>query len=363
MIFHNEEVRFLWSIPVGGEQKEASSSRKIGFNLEGMIDYAQRAEAMGIEQLLLGVGFHCPDPIAYVGSLIRATSKIKFLLAYRAGTVAPTTFVQIINTLSSLGEDRLSLNMLAGISPTEQRYYGDHLQKEHRQQRLDEFVGVCCRFWQNNGLPVDHKGEFYHIEQGQLHTPYCNQKRSMPELFVSGNSAKSMKIAADHNATWLRYSDTVDNIAVDIKSAVKAGVKVGLRMSVIVRPTREEAQQKIAEMMSGADEQWAEVIKNFASTCDSTAVKSVFDIANEASNDWADPYIWTGAVPFRGGPSLALVGTPDEVADYIMRYKSAGVSVFLFSGWPQLEEMDLFTSLVIPKVRERERNHMLAATV
>ncbi|WP_125716857.1 LLM class flavin-dependent oxidoreductase [Pseudoalteromonas rubra] len=346
-------ARFLWSIPVGGGQKAASDARNFGFDLEEMIQYAQRAEALGIEQLLLGVGFHCPDPIAFIGSLIRSTKRIKFLLAYRAGSISPTTFVQMINTLSALGDDRVSLNMLAGISPIEQKYYGDHLEKSHRQQRLDEFITICERFWLDS-CPVDHKGPHYHIEQGQLVIGYSNSKRHAPEMFISGNSATSMQSAMKHKACWLRYSDTVDKVAADIKEAVAEGVEVGIRMSLIIRQTREEAQLKISEMMNGADAEWAGVIEGFVKTCDSQAVKSVFDIATQAQDDWADDYIWTGAVPFRGGPALALVGTPQEVADYIMRYKSAGVSVFLFSGWPQLDEMERFTTQVIPLIRAQE---------
>ena len=342
----------MWNIAASGKQNKASGAIEVGsFDLDGMIDYAQQAEKMGIEQLLMGIGFHVPDPLAIVGSLIRATKSIKFMIAYRAGTVSPTTFVQIINTLSTLGDDRISINMLAGISPAEQKYYGDFLAKEKRHERLEEFLEVINEFW-SQPKPVDYEGDYYTIEKGQLKISHVGSHP--PGLYVSGNSNVSRDTALRQGATWLRYGNTLEQVAENIKPAVAAGVDVGLRMSVIVRPTREEVLTEIDNMMQGADEDWAKAIKDYVANCDSTAVKSVFDLAANAKDDWLDDVLWSGAIPFRGGPALAMAGDADQVADYIMKYKAAGVSAFILSGWPQLQEMAYFTELVIPRVRALE---------
>jgi len=52
---------------------------------------------------------------------------------------------------------------------------------------------------------------------------------------------------------------------------------------------------------------------------------------------------------------LALVGTPEEVASGIMEFARVGVSHFIFSGWPKLDEMIRFGQQVRPLVRENER--------
>ena len=54
-------------------------------------------------------------------------------------------------------------------------------------------------------------------------------------------------------------------------------------------------------------------------------------------------------------PTIALVGTPDEVADEIHNFKEAGISQFILHGWPKWEEMRIFCREVIPLVRQRER--------
>ena len=55
-----------------------------------------------------------------------------------------------------------------------------------------------------------------------------------------------------------------------------------------------------------------------------------------------------GAPQALGATSIALVGTPDEVASEILRFKSAGVSQFIFHGWPKWDEMRRFGRDVIP---------------
>ncbi len=347
-------LRFHWSFPVVSQQK-ASDARPVGtLDIDEMISVAKKAEALGIEQLLVGVGFHTPDSFVYLATLIRETKKVKFLLAYRAGSISPTTFVQMVNTLSTFGDNRVTLNLLAGISPVEQKYYGDHLAKDERLTRLDEFIDVCQQFWLTE-KPVDHKGTYYDIEQGQLHIGYNNTQRDMPETYLSGNSLDSMQCAIERKVSLLRYSDTVEKIADKIKPAVEAGVSVGLRMSTIVRETKAEVQAKIDDMMDGVDEEWAGTVAEYMKTCDSTAVHDVFNIAKEAKGDWVDDLIWTGAVRFRGGPSLALAGEPEQVADYIMQYKSVGVTDFILSGWPQPLEMEYFCTLVLPLIRAKEQ--------
>ncbi len=345
--------RFLWVLPISSQTHATGARETDSFDIDGMIKFCQRAEELGIEQLLVGVGFHVPESFAYLATLIRETKKIKFLIAYRAAIVNPTTFVQLVNTLSVFGDDRVTINLLAGISPVEQKYYGDHLAKEDRHARLDEYIDICDMYWHGDG-PVNYKGKYHHIQNGMLQYGYCNTKRQSPELFISGNSEVSMTCAKNHNGAWLIYSDAHDKVAKHIKPGVDMGLDVGLRMSMIIRDTKAEVDAKIGEMMDGVDAEWAETVAEYVKGCDSTSIKDVFARAEAAKGDWIDDVIWTGAVPFRGGPALAMAGTPESVSDYIIKYKQAGVSTFILSGWPQAAELENFANGVLPLVREKE---------
>jgi alkanesulfonate monooxygenase len=56
-----------------------------------------------------------------------------------------------------------------------------------------------------------------------------------------------------------------------------------------------------------------------------------------------------------------LVGSFQEIADAIFEYKRIGVTQFLFVGWPDIDEMSLFSRNVLPLVRRREQQDRIRA--
>ena len=55
----------------------------------------------------------------------------------------------------------------------------------------------------------------------------------------------------------------------------------------------------------------------------------------------------------RGGAGTALVGSHEQVADLIEEYASLGISEFILSGYPHLEEAYWFGEGVLPELRRR----------
>jgi len=70
---------------------------------------------------------------------------------------------------------------------------------------------------------------------------------------------------------------------------------------------------------------------------------------------WLNRSLWTGLVPHYGPVWTTLLGSPQEIADAFLAYKEIGVSEFIISGWPEVDEMTLFGREVLPLVREAER--------
>ncbi|WP_280696609.1 LLM class flavin-dependent oxidoreductase [Kitasatospora sp. GP82] len=347
------ELRFHWGSALdSGQKKSAQKYQAELLDIDGAIEFAQDADALGVESLLMAQSYSLPDPLPIVGALVRETKRVKFILAYRPGLLSPTLFTQLVNTVSWMSDGRISLNIVAGISPAEQAYYGDFLPHDARYARSNEFLEILHRFW-NGETPLTYSGEHYRLQDAQLGLGFKGGGR--PEIYISGASGVAQETAVKYGDCWFRYGDTPEEIAKAAAPIVARGCRVGLRMQVLARETREEALADLEQVMSGADEEHKAFVGKFVAAADSQAVKNSLRLAEEAGHGWMSPVLWSGAVAYRGGPALCLVGSYQEVAAYLMEYKAAGVGEFIFSGWPARDEMRHFFTRVLPLVRELER--------
>jgi len=126
-------------------------------------------------------------------------------------------------------------------------------------------------------------------------------------------------------------------------------------VSILARPTRDEALRDACALIAGLKLKAQKFGKEFAQRTDSVAFRSTLKLAEESETEWLTRCLWTGAVPFLGAPAIALVGSAEEVASAIVDYKTIGISQFLFMGWPDLEEMTYFGREVLPLIRLKEQ--------
>src|SRR5262245_2967074 len=207
----NTPLKFHWRLSYSGEGETTTWDRKFKIqdgvpHLEGQADFCRQAEEAGIDSLLVDFGYGTPDPMLLAAMLGQKVEKIKFILAYRSGLFAPPMFVQQLNTLSALIDGRLSLNIVAGYSPQEQRSYGDFLTHDERYARTEEFLAICRAFWRREG-EVNFKGKYYNVEKGNLKARYISPDRAFPELFIGGGSEQARQLALRQGTCWMRLPD------------------------------------------------------------------------------------------------------------------------------------------------------------
>jgi len=320
--------------------------------LAAHVHFCQLAEACGIEHLLTAFGFHRADPVALASALGVLTEKVNFLVAARSGVAAPTLFAQQINTISALTNGRVCINIVAGHSPQEFRYYGDFLSPDERYDRTDEFLTVLRGFWEGDG-PVHFNGKYYQVEGGILRTPFVSDTRSSPEIYLGGKSERAFELAALHASCLLTMPEAPETLAPKIQALLRTGTEVGLLVSVLARQSKEEAVTDAYAMIASLGSEALKTHRDFRKGSVSEAFNSALALG-EREEDWLCPWLWTGAVPYLGAPSVAIVGSYDAVACAIMEYKRIGVSQFLFMGWPDEAEMSRFGAEVLPRVRALE---------
>lgn len=348
-------LRFHWRLPQGGERGALSRAGAVADartglpELDQQAEFCRAAEESGIDSLLLAFGFAQPDPILLTTALGPLTERIKFIIAWRSGLTCPTFFVQQINTLSAMINGRLSLNIVAGHSPREQRGYGDFLPHDERYARTEEFLAVCHAYWRSAG-PVDFDGRYYKVEGGRLSTPFVSPDQTHPELFIAGGSEQARALTISQGSCWMTLAEPPEKLAPRAAEVLRHGRTVGIRASVIVRPTRGEAVEAAHALVASRDRE-REQEGRFVNATDSVSMNATYQAADQ---EWLTPYLWTGAVRTMGSATIALVGSTEEIVDALLEYKRIGVSQFILSGWPKLEEMLFFGREVIPRVRRRE---------
>lgn len=357
-------LRFHWMLPKGGEvamktPQAAARARMLSTHsaaigavpdMDGWVQFARRAEEAGIESVLISFSRNEPDPIFVACALGRATQKLKFIVAYRAGLIQPVTFVQQFNTLSALLAGRIALNIVAGSSTAEQRGYGDFLEHDERYARAEEFLAICHSFWRRAGA-VDFDGTYYRVERGNLHTPFLAPDRTAPEIYISGHSQQAERLACTQGSCWLRVIDTPEKLCRSVAHTRKQGTEVCLRLGLICRPTRQEAVRAAYALLPNhiGSQKQSVVAKN-----DSHMYAQSKGAGAEAS--WLTRCLWTGLVPHNGPVWSALVGTPQELAQAFLAYKRIGVTQFIISGWPELAEVEIFGRQMLPLIRDAERH-------
>ena len=347
-------LRFHWSMSSAGDKLRRAKARADLSgkpDIEALVQFCRHAEDCGFESLLTAFSFARPDPLTLASALGMLTTKIKFMVAVRSGTISPTLFTQQVNTVASLTNGRVCVNVVAGHTPDELRYYGDFLDHDERYARTDEFLAVCNAFWR--GGDVDFDGKYYRVEKGKLNVPFIAPDRARPELFLGGNSEVAEDLVIRHCDCLWRMPQPVEVMERSAERVLRAGKEVGILTSIIARRTREEAVGAAHALVAETGGEAKKTHEQIERKLDSVAFRAMYAAARD-NGEWPAPYLWTGAVPYFGAPSIALVGSFDEMAETIVAYKHAGISQFLFLGWPDLPEMTLFHDEVLPRVRALE---------
>ena len=263
-------LRFHWSMSSAGARLKGAKARAAisGVpDIQAHIDFCKLAEECGIDSLLTAIGFHRPDPIALAAALGMVTTKIKFMVACRSGIFSPTAFVQQVNTISALTQGRICLNFVAGHTPAELNAYGDFLTHDERYARSDEFLSVCRAFWSGSG-EVNFQGKHYQISNGKINIPFVSDERTAPEIYVGGNSDSAQELAIKHADCLWRLPDTPERVGSIIRPVLESGKEAGLLVSILARPTRQEAIKAAYEMIASLGSEPLEVHKQFVQKSD-----------------------------------------------------------------------------------------------
>jgi alkanesulfonate monooxygenase len=359
-------IRLHWFLPTSGdgrtivERFHANRSQGPSAQREPDLDYlaqvARAAERQGFEGVLTPTGTWCEDAWLTTAALIRETTRLKFLVAFRPGVISPTLAAQMAGTFQRLSDGRVLLNIVTGGDAVEQRRFGDWHDHDARYARTDEFLTIVRGVW--SGTPFTFEGEHLRVEGATtLAAP-----DPVPPIYFGGSSPAALPVAARHADVYLTWGEPPAQVAEKIgKVRELAGdrpIRFGVRLHTISRDTSAEAWAEAQKLLDALSPE--QVAKAQAQLAASESVGQQRMVALHGGRTDGGvrgleihPNLWAGVGLVRGGAGTALVGSHSEVADLIEEYHSVGVSEFVLSGYPHLEEAYWFGDGVRPELARR----------
>jgi alkanesulfonate monooxygenase len=333
----------------------------------------------GFDRVLIGYGAVAPEGWAVAGTVLNCTKHLKVMIAHRPGFTQPVVVARRAATLDHLsGGGRIAIHFITGGDEADQRREGDFVPHDTRYRRTGEEMAIIRRIWSEDS-PFDYEGEFFRYE-GAFSSVKPVTPNSIP-LYFAGASPPAIEVGAAQADVYAFWGEPREAVAARKAVIDQAAAKNGrtLRFSLSLRPiiadTEDEAWQK-AEWIADTTAQRIQLAKErmadhqdtyrglggsrnatFSVDRDTNATTSVGRkrlIEMSADRDVYDERLWMKVANLTGaaGNSTALVGTPDQVAEAMLRYYDLGMTTLLLKGFDPLPDAVDFGERLLPLVRE-----------
>ncbi len=320
-------------------------------NFEHCGNIVKKADALGYQNVLLPSGWIAgQDALTFAAAMAPLTTQINQLVALRMGEVWPPMLARAIATVDHLAQGRLCINIISSDLP------GKKESNEIRYARSSEVIQILQRLWTTDG-PFQWQGEFYEFTLPTCEPAKPYQQNGGPLLYFGGISPLAQDLCAKHCDIFLMWPETEQRVAETMRGmsekAASYGrtIDFGYRAHVIVRETEAEARAAAERLISKLDRGKGLEIKLRSQDSQSLGVSRQDALRAQAGEDlYIEEHLWSGIGLARSGCGSAIVGDPDQVLAKLNRYMDMGIRAFILSGYPHLDECDLFAKYVLPRI-------------
>jgi alkanesulfonate monooxygenase len=308
------------------------------------------ADRLGYRNILCPSSYQVgQDTLTFASAVAPQTHNINLLVAVRCGELHPPMLARTIATLDHILQGRLTVNIISSEMP------GETLDSASRYQRSREVIEILKQAWTQD--TIDFEGEFYNLKLTTTDPVKPYQQNGGPLLYFGGYSPEGKDLCAQHCDVYLMWPETEENLRGHMEDltarAAAYGRKLdyGLRIHVIVRETESEARAAAQRLVSKLDDVFGTEIRERAQDAKTLGVALQAQAREHADSEgYVEAHLWTGVGRARSGCGAALVGDPDQILAKIQRYMDMGIRAFIFSGYPHLDECELFAKYVLPRL-------------
>lgn len=345
-----KRLKMGWFCPTNGDLTAFGDPEKaIPRTPDHFLNVAASAENAGFEYILIPVGPGCWEAWTAASFIAANLKRIKPLVAMKPGFVHPVAQAKMISTFCQFTDNRLYLNLIAGLSESEAQAEGQLTSKEARYRKLDEEVTLLKKLLTEK--KVRFEGEFYHVNEPVI---IPELPGGHPNFFLGGGSEQATEISAKHSSVHLFWGDYPSVIAENIKTIKDVAAKYNreneleyaMRLQVICRESEQEAWDFAYQLVEKAEDQ--KIIKQQRDMGINSVANARQKSLSGSEGGKLTPHLWTGINDVRAGAGVAVVGNPQQVAEQLYEFVDAGCTGFCLSGYPHDKEADIFGKHVMP---------------
>ena len=344
-----------------------------------LVAISRAHEDSDFDRVLIGYGAVGPEGWAVASTVLDSTQRLKVMVAQRPGFIQPVVLARMAATLDHLtGGGGIAIHFITGGDEADQRREGDFVPHDTRYRRTREMMAVIRQLWSED-RPFDFDGEFYRYESA-FSSVKPLRAVGIP-FYFAGASGPAIEVGAEQADVYAFWGEPREAVAARMATINEAATKVGrrLRYSLSLRPILAETEQEawdkaewIAEETARRIELAKERAKGGAEAPEglgsqrhatfsvdrdlggTTSVGRKRLIEMSADKDVYDERLWMKVANLTGaaGNSTALVGTPEQVAEAMLRYYDIGITTLLLKGFDPLADAIEFGKELIPLVRD-----------
>lgn len=350
------EAEYFWYIGPPDGKEPWNPGKRRPFTSDYARQLASSLDTLGFDGALFGTGAH--DTWVLSSQLIAETKRLKFLLATYPMLISPILAAKMAQSFEYAAPGRLALNIVNANSAVA-RSLGSGLDHAARYALTHEWLPLF-----RNAV----SGRAFHFDGAHLHAEgkaerLVGDETPLPELWMAGSSPEAVDIAARHIDRYLSWGEPPAVLgqkhAAIAQAAAVHGRKpgFGVRLNVILRDTDDEAWDFAERIYRSVPLEKREAAMASKAATDSVGIGRMAALYDGRNIDDPralefEPGLWLGLGLMQfSGNSTSVIGSPATVSRALARYRAHGVSTFILSGYPLLEEAYRFGESVLPDLR------------
>jgi alkanesulfonate monooxygenase len=275
------------------------------------------------------------------------TDRIEIIAAIKPKLYHPAVLAKMALGIEDISNGRFALNVVnAWFKPELEKSGIGFPGHDDRYAYGVEWLRVVRALMA--GERVTFEGRYFKLEDYSLKP--LSATRPRPWIYAGGESEPARVQAAELVDTWLINGRPLQDVAPlvkDVASRARDGVPLqfGTTGFVLARPTEREAFEALEELYRIQGERTPEEQKEWERRIDPHAQTIHF----------SKKYAGNRPIGANGGVLPGFVGSYEQVARRFVEFHELGVSTFLLSFFPLIEEQERFAAEIMPRVRAATR--------